>query len=57
MQRLSIGGIVYLIIGIILASNRAYLSDLGSLAHILSALLAILLWPLLLLGINLQIAL
>lgn len=57
MGRVSIGGIVYLIIGAIMASNRGYLSDLGSISHLLSAFLAVFLWPLLFLGVNLHIAL
>ena len=57
MQRYSIGGIIYIIIGVIVASNRGYLADLSSISHILSALLAIMLWPLLLLGVSLHLAL
>ncbi len=56
MQRYSIGGIIYLIIGIIIASNRGYLGDLTSLSHLLSGLLAIILWPLVLFGANLHIS-
>jgi hypothetical protein len=47
--------IIYLIIGVIVASNRGYLVALGSLDNILSAVLAVLLWPLLLLGVSLHI--
>lgn len=54
-RRYSWGGIIYIIIGVVIASNRGYLTNLGSLGHILSALLAILLWPLLLLGVSLHI--
>jgi len=57
MGRFSIGGIIYIVIGVIMASNRSYLGDLGSISHLLSALLAIILWPLFLLGINLHLAL
>jgi hypothetical protein len=57
MGRFSIGGIIYIVIGVIMASNRGYLSDLGSISHLLSALLAIVLWPLILLGVNLHLAL
>lgn len=48
-------GIIYIIIGVIMASNRGYLIGLGAIDHLLSALLAIILWPLLLLGVNLHI--
>jgi hypothetical protein len=56
MERFSIGGIIYIIIGIIMASSHGYLLDLASLPNLLSALLAVVLWPLLFLGINLHIA-
>lgn len=55
MFRARLLAIVYVIIGIILAANRHYLTNLDSGKRILSAILAILLWPLLLLGINLHI--
>lgn len=57
MRRFSIVGIIYIVIGVIMASNRGYLSDLGSISHLLSALVAIVLWPLLFLGVNLHLAL
>jgi hypothetical protein len=44
--------ILYVIIGVIMASNRGYLVGLGAIDNIVSALLAIALWPLLLLGVN-----
>lgn len=56
MNGISISGLIYLIIGLVVASNRGYLGDLSTIAHILSALLAIMLWPLLLLGVNLHLA-
>lgn len=54
-RRSSIIVIVYVIIGIIMASNRGYLVGLGAIDNIISALLAIILWPLLLLGVSLHI--
>ena len=48
--------VVYVIIGVIMASNRGYLVGLGDISHIVSALLAIVLWPLLLLGVSLHIS-
>lgn len=56
MKQYSLGAIIYIIIGIIMASNRGYLVDLGSIPNLLSAILAIVLWPLILLGVNLRIA-
>jgi uncharacterized membrane protein YesL len=55
MFRSRLLAIVYVIIGIVLAANRHYLTNLDSGKRILSAILAILLWPLLLLGINLHV--
>ena len=56
MKRFSIGSFIYVVIGVIMASNRGYLGILGSISHLLSAVLAIALWPLLLLGVNLHIS-
>ncbi len=55
MERFSIGGVIYIVIGVIIASNQGYLGALGSIANLLSAVLAVVLWPLLLLGINLHL--
>ena len=46
---------VYLVAGIVVASNRNYLQNLDNLERLVSALLAILLWPLVLLGVDLRI--
>jgi hypothetical protein len=53
--RSGIGTVVYLIVGVIIASTHHYLTHVSALKPIVSALLAIILWPLLLLGINLHI--
>ena len=45
--------VVYLAIGLVVASNNNYLSNLNELSAIISALLAVLLWPLVLLGVGL----
>lgn len=47
--------VVYLAIGLVVASNNNYLSNLNELSAIISALLAVLLWPLVLLGVDLHI--
>jgi hypothetical protein len=46
----SIIGIVYLVIGLIVASGHAFLAHLTAVLPILSAVLAVVLWPLVLLG-------
>ena len=48
-------GLIYLAIGIFVAASKDYFENLDTIKRILSALLAILLWPLLLLGIDLHI--
>lgn len=47
--------IVYLIVGLVVANAHHYFSRLDSLTGILSAILAVVLWPLVLLGISLRI--
>ena len=53
--RIGLLGIVYLIAGAIVAATHHYYTHLHSATGIGSAILAILLWPLLFLGINLHI--
>jgi hypothetical protein len=47
--------LVYLIVGVVVASSHHYLTHVSTLKPILSVLLAVVLWPLLLLGVNLHI--
>jgi hypothetical protein len=47
--------IVYLLVGLVVANNNDYLSNLSDINSIVSAALAVLLWPLVLLGIDLHI--
>jgi hypothetical protein len=51
----SLGSILWLIVGILLASSHHYLANVDKLKPLVSAVLAILLWPLLLLGIDLHV--
>jgi hypothetical protein len=53
--RLSLLTIIYLVIGVVIAANRDYLVDVDGLRGILSAALAILLWPLILLGVDIDL--
>ena len=48
-------GIVYIVIGVAVAASNDYFERLNTLRQVLSALLAIALWPLVLLGIDLHI--
>lgn len=47
--------LIYVAIGVALAANRNYLDNLDTAKRLGSALLAIVLWPLLLVGIDLHI--
>ena len=49
-------GLIYVAIGLFLAAQKNYLDNLDTIKRVLSAILAILLWPLLLLGIDLRIS-
>ena len=51
----SIVSIVYLVIGLVVASGDAFFAHLNGVLPILSAVLAVLLWPLVLLGVNLHL--
>jgi Mn2+/Fe2+ NRAMP family transporter len=48
-------GIVYIVIGVAIAASYDYFQRLNTLRQVLSAVLAIALWPLVLLGIDLHI--
>jgi hypothetical protein len=54
-MRLSLGTIIYLIVGVVIANSHHYFTHTGSLKPIVSAVLAVVLWPLILLGINLHV--
>ena len=47
--------LIYLVIGLVIASTHHYLRNLDTIRRFLSAILAIILWPLILLGIDLHI--
>ena len=47
--------IIYLLIGLVVASGHAFFTNLNTVMPIVSAVLAVLLWPLVLLGVNLHL--
>ncbi|MFN2489337.1 MAG: hypothetical protein ABR529_06320 [Actinomycetota bacterium] len=47
--------LVYLAVGLVVASNNNYLGNLNDLSAVLSAVLAVVLWPLVLVGVDLHI--
>lgn len=53
----SIVGIVYLVIGVLVAATKDYLGNINGIGDIINLLLAILLWPLLLLGVKFNLKL
>ena len=46
---------IYVIIGVLVASSHNYFVNVDSVKTIFSAILAVILWPLLLLGINMHV--
>jgi hypothetical protein len=54
-MRIGLVGIVYLVVGLVVAANHHYLRHLDTAKLIVSGLLAILLWPLVLLGVDLHL--
>jgi hypothetical protein len=55
MFRSRLLALVYIIIGVAIAAQKHYFKNLDTIRLIASAVLAVLLWPLLLLGIDLHI--
>jgi hypothetical protein len=51
----SLGAVIYLVVGGIVSATHHYWSNLDTLKQVVSAVLALLLWPLILLGIDLHI--
>jgi len=51
----SLGFIIWIVIGVLIAANKGFLGNLDSLSGILSALLAILAWPLVLFEVHVAI--
>jgi hypothetical protein len=54
--RPSLLGTVWLVIGVIVAVGNDYLDSLGTAGRILTALAAILLWPLIVIGFDIRIS-
>ncbi len=54
-MRSGIGSLIYVIIGVLVGAAHHYFNNVNALKPVISALLAIVLWPLLLLGVNLHV--
>ena len=53
---MSIGAIVYFVLGLLVAASQNYFDHLTTLGRLLSALIAVIIWPLLLFGIDVRIS-
>ncbi|HET9105304.1 MAG TPA: hypothetical protein VFN55_18275 [Solirubrobacteraceae bacterium] len=54
-MRSGLGTLLWIVVGVYFASNHHYLNHTDTIKRIVSLLLAVILWPLLLLGINLHV--
>ena len=54
-MRSRLSTLLWLVVGVYFASVHHYFGNLDTVKRIVSALLAVILWPLLLLGINLHV--
>jgi hypothetical protein len=52
---MTISGLVYVIIGAFVAAANHYFAHVGKLAGVLDAVIAIIIWPLVLLGVDIRI--
>jgi hypothetical protein len=55
VRRISLLTVIYLVVGIVIANNHNYFAHVDGVKPFLSAVLAVLLWPLISLGISLHI--
>jgi hypothetical protein len=46
---------IYVIVGVVIAASHNYFQNVNTLKEIVSAILAVVLWPLLLIGISLHV--
>lgn len=51
-RKVSLGVVIWIVVGLVVAADHDFLDDLGSLERILSAILAVAVWPLVLLDIH-----
>lgn len=54
-MRISLGIFVYVVVGMVVAAQHHFFERLQTVAGIVSAVLAVLLWPLVLLGVHARI--
>ncbi len=54
-RRLSLGAVIWIVVGVIVAANHNFFDHVDSLSPILSAVLAVLVWPLVVLKVHVAI--
>lgn len=54
MRRIAL--IVYLVIGVVVAAAQDYLGNIGNISDFVNLLLAVILWPLLLVGVDFNLS-
>ena len=48
----SLGFVIWIVVGLVVAANKDFLDNIGTVSGALSAVLAVLLWPLVLLEVH-----
>ncbi len=51
-RSVSLGFVIWIVVGLVVAANKGFLDSPDSLSGVLSAVLAVLVWPLVLLGVH-----
>lgn len=51
-RQVSLGGLLWIVIGLVVAADHDFLKDLSTLSRVLSAVLAVIVWPLVLLDVH-----
>lgn len=54
-RQVSLGFVIWLVVGLVVAANNGFLGHLDSLSGVLSAVLAVLAWPLVMLDVRVAI--
>lgn len=54
-RQVSLGFVIWLVVGLVVAANHGFLGHLDNLSGVLSAVLAVLAWPLVVLDVHVAI--
>jgi hypothetical protein len=55
-MRPSLVTVVYVVIGVVVAAVNDYFDSLGTVGRVITAILAVVLWPLILIGFDVQVS-